>query len=318
MFILPFLATVLASPIEKRAGSPITASQYADLVRYVRYAAAAYNTPCASPNGAQLISAFNNDATDTQGYVAYDPKRVEIVVAFRGTSDAYDFYTDSQTTLIPCQSTGVAYPGNTKCHTGFQNAYNSVSSDVLAGVRKALSICPLCSIKVTGHSLGGGLSSLGGLSIKANFPGVNVVGYSYGQPRTGDYNFAAFHDSQFPVDGFGRPTFLRAIHTTDGVPQVIRAGSDGTLASSGAGLAVVPNNLNAKSGYRHHGTEFWQTPDPASQQTTRKCQGQEDPQCQDGVYILAPAFGINYEHIRYFNMNVGNPLIEGDYCTSSS
>lgn len=307
-----------ASPIVARSdGTPVTAQQYADLVRFTRYAAAAYNSPCPSPNGAVLVQQFSNSATDTQGYVARDDVRKEIIVALRGTSNLQDFYTDSQTTLVKCASPGVAYPSDTLCHTGFQNAYNSVAAQVISIVRAQTTSRPGYSIKVTGHSLGGSLSSLASLSMRQNFPSSSVTGYSYGQPRTGDVKYANFFDSQFPFVN-GKPSFLRAIHTSDGVPQVIRAGSDGTLAVTGAGLVLIPNNLSATSGYRHHSTEFWQTPDPASQATTVQCKGQEDPTCQDSLFIFAPAFGINPEHIMYFNMPIGNPVVQGTYCFASA
>lgn len=311
------ISLIAANPVEKRVQLPISAAQYADLVRYTKYAAAAYNNVCPNPNGQQLVGYFSDAQTDTQGFVAVDNTRKEVVVALRGTSSPNDFYTDSQTALIPCASQGVNYPAGTRCHTGFQTAYNSVADQVINLVRGELArhFVPY-SIKVTGHSLGGSLAALAAVSMRSNFPLTNVRAYSYGQPRTGDVNFANYVDSRFPVNPITRDApFARSIHALDGVPQVIREGSDGTLVTTAGGLIVTQNNPAATTGYRHHSTEFWQTPDPASQQTTKQCQGQEDPTCQDSQFIVAPAFGINPDHLVYYNIPIGNPLIQGQYCS---
>lgn len=253
-FTLCLLSACLASPLLRRTdGTVVTAKQYANLVRYTKFAAAAYANTCPSPNGATLVSEFADAKTDTQGYVARDDTTKEIIVALRGSSSVQDIVSDAMSALAVCQSTNVPYPAGALCHTGFQTSYNAVQATVISLVGGQLKQYPSYNITVTGHSLGGGLSSIASLSMAYTFPKSVVTGYSFGQPRTGNTVYANFHDATFPFVN-GQPTFLRGIHTKDGVPQVIRQGSDGTTLVSAAGLLLLPNDPNATTGYRHHAT----------------------------------------------------------------
>lgn len=319
VLILATLAQLVSSsPFEKRAatvgtfvtdGTLVTSTQYSKLVRYAIFSSAAYSATCASPNGATLVQEFNNTLTDTQGYVARDDANKEIIVALRGSSSIEDFLTDAGTTMVPCVSSGVPYPTASMCHFGFLYAYNSVASTVISLVSAQVAKYPKYSVTVTGHSLGASLASLAALSMKYNFKNNSVVMYNYGQPRTGDVNYANFFDASFPFVS-GKPTAFRSIHQTDGVPQVIREGSDGQPVVTIAGLLLIPNNPKATTGYKHHSTEFWQI-DPPSQNSTIQCVGQEDQTCEDSQYIFAPLFGINSYHLTYY----GIPMGSGNYCS---
>jgi predicted lipase len=114
-------------------------------------------------------------------------------------------------------------------------AWNSVANQVISTVRTQLAAHPGYTIITTGHSLGGALSSLAGLSMKSNFPTNPVQLYTFGQPRTGDAGYAALVDSTL-----GTGNVFRGVHTTDGVPT------------------IIPQTF----GYKHHGTEFWNFLDP--------------------------------------------------------
>jgi hypothetical protein len=93
-------------------------------------ASSAYvTTGCARPNGNTLVSTINNAATDTQGFIARDDTRKEIIVALRGRSaesahlascmvhpifgstSLQDFVTDAGIALVPFLSPGVSAPG---------------------------------------------------------------------------------------------------------------------------------------------------------------------------------------------------------------
>jgi hypothetical protein len=93
-------------------------------------ASSAYvTTGCARPNGNTLVSTIDNAATDTQGFIARDDTRKEIVVALRGRSaesahlascmvhlifgstSLQDFVTDAGIALVPFLSPGVSAPG---------------------------------------------------------------------------------------------------------------------------------------------------------------------------------------------------------------
>ncbi|CCG81938.1 putative Lipase [Taphrina deformans PYCC 5710] len=304
--IILLLGHVLAAPLKSIDGTTVTSQQYADLVRNARFAAAAYTDQCSRPpNGAVLVQEIVDPLTDTQGYVARADDTKEIIVALRGSSSVVDFLTDAETSLVPCSSPGVPYPSPARCHSGFQDSWNAVQPKFLEAVTQQVQSHPGYTITVVGHSLGGGLASQAALSMVYNLPGSVITGFSFGQPRTGDVNYANFHDAALTLRQ-GQPSFHRSVHTTDGVPQVIRQGSTGSPVSTLAGLVLLPNNPWATTGYRHHGTEVWQYVDPASQMGTVQCAGQEDATCQDSVYIFAPLFGINLEHTRYYGVDFAN------------
>ncbi len=71
-------------------------------------------------------------------------------------------------------------------HEGFLTAYNSVADDVIEMVQSQLRSHPRYSLVSTGHSLGGALASLGGLSLASNFPGVPLRVFTFGMPANAD------------------------------------------------------------------------------------------------------------------------------------
>lgn len=54
---------------------------------------------------------------------------------------------------------------------------------------------------MTGHSLGGAMASIAAATAvkKGYFTSANVLLYDFGQPRTGDNNYAAAHDTLVSV-----------------------------------------------------------------------------------------------------------------------
>ena len=71
-----------------------------------------------------------------------------------------------------------------------------------------MSSYPDYALIATGHSLGGSLASLAGVSIASNFPGVNLSVYTFGQTRTGDPVYA--HLAEELV---GSGNLYRCVHT---------------------------------------------------------------------------------------------------------
>ncbi|KAH9479234.1 putative feruloyl esterase A [Psilocybe cubensis] len=266
--------SAVASPLNGEnfiARRDISQDLFNDLAFYFQYAASAYADSCPKPNGNSLVLQFSQKVTDTQGFVARDDNRKEIVVSLRGSESFTDALTDINILLSPFLSPGVDAPLGSLAHSGFLIAWNSVAHLVISTVQAELSAHPGYSLVSTGHSLGGALSSLAGISLQQNFPNrrgsflSNVRMFTYGQPRTFNPIGAAFINSQFGDQAF------RSVHTTDGVPT------------------LIPRIL----GYRHHGIEYFQSPDPASPATTKKCAADgEDPTCSDSI----PSQGLDDAH----------------------
>jgi len=279
--LVPLVMTVVASPMPEPAPAAgaesalskraVSQAVFDDLKFYMQYASTAYGWTalCTRPNGNTLVDTFSSIIYDTQGYITRDDNRKEIVVTFRGSSSLTDFLTDGTIYQQLFISSGVDAPFGTRVHAGFSNAYNSVALEVIRKVRAALVSYPTYTIVTSGHSLGGALSTLGGISLKQNFPAQAVRTYTYGAPRVGNDVFANWVNAQIGVDNL-----FRFIHTNDGVPT------------------MLPTYL----GYEHHATEYWQNPDPATAASVKKCSGNEDSTCSKSKL----SGGINAAHLTYF------------------
>ncbi|KAJ7120765.1 Alpha/Beta hydrolase protein [Mycena crocata] len=267
----------------------VTQAVYDDLVHYFKYASTAYAIIIPGPdliplhpNGQTLCSKMFDLLTDSHGYVARDDTRKEIVVAFRGTVTPANFITDALGALVDWDATHskVAAPPGTKVHFGFQNAWSTVSDKTLATVTIELAAHPGYSIVVTGHSLGGAMAALAGITLQMMFPTTLVRFYTYGQPRTGNAVFAAWVNTLI-----GPERSFRVVHSNDGVPT------------------MDPEML----GYMHHSTEYWAL-SPHSPQQTRICAGAgllEDPKGSKKL----PSTGINPAHLSYFGIFYMTPYL---------
>jgi len=278
---VPLLAALLAvaSPAtEVKRDSAVDTATFDDLVWNFQYASSAYASSCAKPNGNTLVTTFSNAATDTIGFIARDDTKKQIVAVFRGSVSATNFLSDSEIELVDFVSPGVSAPAGTLAHFGFLTAYNSVANEVISTVKSQLAAHPGYTIVTSGHSLGGALSSLAGISLQQNFPDTPLLMYTYGQPRTGNPAYANFVN-----DSVGKSNIFRSTHTTDGVPTII---------------PII-------DGYLHHATEYWQAPDPASAATTTQCNSSgEDPTCSDSI----PSAGIDAAHLTYYNILASTPF----------
>ncbi|KAF5338462.1 hypothetical protein D9611_013235 [Ephemerocybe angulata] len=267
---------VNALPLEDRANG-ISQSIYDNLVRFAKFSSAAYQLVCPRPLGTTLVNVI--DKSDTEGFVARDDDRKEIIVSIRGTFSIGDAITDIQLLMSPLQSPGITGVGDSYVHTGFLNAYNVVANDVVAAVKSQLASKPSYTVVVTGHSLGAAVAALAALGLKSALPSANLKLYTYGQPRVGNAAFVSLVESRVGV-----ANIFRATHTYDGVPTV----------------------LFKATGYRHFGTEFWNFQEAPSAANTRQCALSDDPTCSDSI----PSTFINPAHLVYFGQPMAlNPLL---------
>jgi triacylglycerol lipase len=142
------------------------------------------------------------DAQETQGYIAGNAS--VMILAFRGTEKKLrDWLTDFDAVLV-------GGPGG-RVHEGFLTALSYVWRDVWDYLQSARKSRPLW---VTGHSLGAALATLAvaRLRLEKDEPVSGL--YTFGQPRTGDREFARNFDADF-----GARTF-RYVNNNDIVPRV--------------------------------------------------------------------------------------------------
>lgn len=121
----------------------------------------------------------------------------------------------------------------------------------MSQLRTALGRNPDYTITITGHSLGGALTTMSAPTIAKAFPG-KVTAYSLASPRVGNPAFIAFVEALVPKE-----KLFRLTHTDDNVPQ----------------------DLTPAEGYRHMATEYWMSTDPVTAENIVQCDGGEDPTC---------------------------------------
>ncbi|KAF7317276.1 Alpha/beta-hydrolase [Mycena chlorophos] len=270
----------------------ISQEKYDLFVHYFKYSSTAYSIilPGPSlipvrPNGQKMVGKMYDFVTDSHGYVARDDTRKEIVVAFRGSVSPNNFITDAVGWMVDWDSSiaNVDAPDGTKIHLGFQHAWSTVAKKTLSLVSDELDTYQKKGYKIitTGHSLGGALASLAAATLKKKFPDVELLVYTYGQPRVGNDVWATWVDNLIPPDHL-----FRVVHSNDGVPT------------------MAPR----RKGFVHHGTEYWAL-SPHSPQQTYKCDGagqfEEDPSGS----MQIPTLGITPAHLWYFGIFYMTPYL---------
>lgn len=118
-------------------------------------------------------------------------------------------HTDLQVLQVPFNSQGVSNASDARAHQGFLSAYNSVASDVIATVSSELDANPDYSLITTGHSLGGAIASIAGVSLASNIPNTPLQIFTFGQPRTGNAAYAQLAESLVGADNI-----FRGVHTS--------------------------------------------------------------------------------------------------------
>ena len=107
-------------------------------------------------------------------------------------------------------------------------AYESVADEVIAVVRKFISLIPtevtpedsfshLGEILVTGHSLGGALANLAAADIREKFPEFRkpMKLFTFGAPRVGNQQFARMMNTYYPEGNN-----FRVVNKRDIVPHI--------------------------------------------------------------------------------------------------
>ncbi|KAF4585578.1 feruloyl esterase a [Ophiocordyceps camponoti-floridani] len=271
---LAFLVSIVMLCVSQVACNRIPISQ--QLVntfrRYAEIASAAYAQNCPRPpQGIQILRYIDNRTSNTQGFIAADPRNNELIISLRGTDNLAGLFNNAKFGTTYYQSPGV--------HEGFLASWNSIAPAVINGVTSILRARPGMRVTITGHSSGAALASLATASLRG--VGLVVTTYTFGQPRTGNQQYADYIDYLVPQ------AMYRITHKDDGVPQVAKGGS-----------------------FRHHQTEFWQMTDDVSPATFYRCIGQEPIDCNNFVEGNG-LIGLNAAHLSYLGVSMGDALDRG-------
>ena len=145
--------------------------------------------------GFELIRTFNDNATDTQAFLAKNDQFT--VLAFRGTE-----VTKLEDIRIDAMASKRSVLDG-RVHSGFRIAYESIATQIEEEVKK-LSDLPLY---ITGHSLGAALATVATQRLEHN-PRIRemiAACYTFGSPRVGN--------SEYDLE-FKSPIY-RVVNTTD-------------------------------------------------------------------------------------------------------
>ena len=159
-----------------------------------------FSSPIWSTIRALLIT---NDS-EPFGFVASDGAGKGYMV-FRGTESANNWFIDFDADQDPYPFTA----GYGEAHHGFLKLYRSLRDDALKALTE---VDRIESLYITGHSLGGALSTLATTDVMAHRQFPSVQHYNFASPRVGNRVFADAYNCN------GARTF-RVVNTSDLVPQ---------------------------------------------------------------------------------------------------
>ncbi|KAJ2385493.1 hypothetical protein H4S02_004303 [Coemansia sp. RSA 2611] len=238
---------------------------------YAAYAGAAYNISdtwncgyeCEHPGTEDTHVEYRWDAPliTSDGYIARNPSRKIIIVAFRGSAEAGDWIEDFTGNPVQWPET----IADSIVVLGFLSGYLVSSSSVVQHTAKLAAQYPDHGISAVGHSLGGARAAMFVADISIKHPQLlpRVQLYTYGQAKVGNPAFAAY------MNGLGMPIY-RVVNRGDIAPH-------------------LPYN---NSRIVHFGTEVWIT----ANNKTVVCQSNDYSLCSES--LPPAAFNIR-DHSTY-------------------
>jgi triacylglycerol lipase len=183
-----------------------------------------------SPIWSTIRTLFITNDSEPFGFVASDGAGKGYMV-FRGTASVNNWFLDLDSDQDPYDLAS----NYGEVHDGFLKLYRSLRDDALRALDE---VDRIESLWVTGHSLGGALSTLATTDVIAHRAFQSVEHYNFASPRVGNRVFADAYNRN------GARTF-RVVNTSDLVPQTPSA----NFASWNYKHVGAPVNFTA-----HYGT----------------------------------------------------------------
>ena len=220
---------------------------------------------------------FNNNCS---GYVAVSHVLKVVVVAFRGSVNFVQALAEFVESLLAPMTK--FFDGKVQAYwkRGFEELWQqSMEAEVKALVSKN----PSYQIWVTGHSLGGAMASLAStwLAYYNIAPRKNIILYTFGMPRVGNYHYALQHDRLVNNS-------WRVVNDNDLIPH----------------FPIVVGVPTVFYGPYHHGVEVFYSEVAVSVNSThRECHGK--PYNEDATCSFAEKHLSIKRHLTYFSIPVG-------------
>ena len=220
---------------------------------------------------------FENECS---GYVAVSHAQKAIVIAFRGSVTYEQAITEFLESLLFPETEFL----KGKVQTYWKGSFDALWPSMGAEVKGLVSKNPSYQIWVTGHSLGGAMASLAStwLAYYKIAPPKNIILYTFGMPRVGNYDYALQHD-QLVNNSW------RVVNDNDLIPH----------------FPIVIGVPNKNFGPYHHGVEVFYSKEAVSVNSThRECHGK--PYNEDATCSFAEDQLSIKRHLNYFSVQVGS------------
>jgi predicted lipase len=116
------------------------------------------------------ISLVGDYHSNTFGFLGYSQKLKSIIVSFRGTRNIKNWIQDLEFAKPDFPFEGA--PENSKVHFGFLEAWTYLKPQVVEGVLLLVQKYPNSTLLITGHSLGGAISTLCSTDLYTSYPNL--------------------------------------------------------------------------------------------------------------------------------------------------
>ncbi|KAJ9068685.1 hypothetical protein DSO57_1026208 [Entomophthora muscae] len=228
---------------------------------------------CANVPTGEFVTSFRHLIRGTHGYIAIDHASKRIICSFRGLKY---IRTGLQELFINRKPYVYANNTNVTVSTGFYDIMESM--DFVTPLKKLVNDKQYKDYKLAfvGHSLGGSLASLALPKVQSilNLDWKRLELYTYGQPRTGNSDFARWYNNKTIASA-------RVVNHFDPVPLILST---------------------TFTDYRHHFNEIW-IQGPPDNYTLTICSNDqlEDTDCS---YKLYPNQYSEKNHYDYFGLDL--------------
>eukprot|EP01134_Creolimax_fragrantissima_P000229 CFRG0229T1 len=135
-----------------------------------------------------------------------------IVASFRGTQTVTNWKNNLKAVYVSAHKEGFGEEARgSKIHMGFWETYKSIHNEVISEIVKLKNENPTYEVFVTGHSLGGAMATY--CTLMVAMKGIEVQGYTFGQPRVGNTAFKKLFNSKVK-------NYYRIVNNYDLVPHL--------------------------------------------------------------------------------------------------
>ena len=229
------------------------------------------------------------------GYTAISHTERAIAISFRGSEHFKQVINEALRALIEPK---VSFKAGGKVQAYFNDAFLLLWNELKTEAYKQITSYPSYKVWVTGHSLGGAMASLASTAIAYDRKVTkdNLILYTFGQPRVGNYDYALTHDKLVPIS-------FRVTHYRDIVVHL-------PTCNKILGVCYAFNG-----GPYHHGKEIYYGSEIMTRYSSyKKCEGlphNEDVGCSNSFLAWAQCFlpteikKCIKDHEIYFGIAVG-------------